>query len=214
MHGHEHLERLAAVVLVVSGGVFVTASLWANLRKRGPIRKVSDKALGFHPASTEWLARAVVAAMAMGAGLIHVAVVPHHLHEYLPFGIAFALLAAIQVAMAGAFVLGRWRQMRAPALVVMAAVVVVWLVSRTLGLPVGPAPWQPEAVALADLSATAFELGIIAVLALGIPTRTRGTRRARAEISTLAIIPLVGVIGLTTLVAMASIVTTGHQLAH
>ena len=44
-------------------------------------------------------------------------------------------------------------------LVVNAAVVAVWIVSRTTGLPVGPSPGTPEPFGGADLAATGFELG-------------------------------------------------------
>jgi|SRR5947209_20583595 len=40
-------------------------------------------------------------------------------------------------------------------------VVVVWALSRTTGLPIGPEPWQREPVGAADLIATADEVAIV-----------------------------------------------------
>jgi hypothetical protein len=46
-------------------------------------------------------------------------------------------------------------------------VVLVWTLSRTVGLPVGPDAWQPEAIGFADMMATLDELGI-AMMAIGL----------------------------------------------
>ena len=43
------------------------------------------------------------------------------------------------------------------------AMVEVWAVSRTTGLPVGPDPWMPEALGALDLLATGLEIVLIAV---------------------------------------------------
>ena len=43
------------------------------------------------------------------------------------------------------------------------AMVAVWAVSRTTGLPVGPDPWMPEALGALDLLATGLEIVLIAV---------------------------------------------------
>lgn len=42
--------------------------------------------------------------------------------------------------------------------------VMLWTISRTLGLPFGPETWTPEALGLPDIVATAYE----AVAAMGI----------------------------------------------
>lgn len=54
------------------------------------------------------------------------------------------------------------------------AMVAIWTVSRTTGLPVGPDPWMPEALGALDLLATGLEMVLIAVgagaLSATIPT--------------------------------------------
>lgn len=46
-----------------------------------------------------------------------------------------------------------------------ALIVVTWVVSRTVGVPVGDTPWESEAVGAIDVIASAFEVGVIAAIA-------------------------------------------------
>lgn len=63
------------------------------------------------------------------------------------------------------------------------AVVTLWAASRTLGLPVGPGAWTPEAVGTADPLAVGLELVcVVAVLAAaraGVSPQTRTVRSGR-----------------------------------
>ncbi|MGQ0669257.1 MAG: hypothetical protein ACT4PO_06255, partial [Actinomycetota bacterium] len=57
-----------------------------------------------------------------------------------------------------------------------AGIVVLWVVSRTTGLPIGPEPGSPEAAGVLDLVATAYEaLSAVGLLLL----MTRGPLRHR-----------------------------------
>ena len=58
-----------------------------------------------------------------------------------------------------------------------AAFVLLWLITRITGLPVGPEPWTPESVGLIDVAASVFEVVLVvsAVLMLRrnmLPQRT------------------------------------------
>jgi hypothetical protein len=48
-------------------------------------------------------------------------------------------------------------------------VVALWVISRTSGLPIGPAPWRPEPMGLIDALASADEalLALLAIFQLG-----------------------------------------------
>jgi hypothetical protein len=122
---------------------------------------------------------AAVAALLAGAGAIHLAVAPEHAGEFLPFGVAFYAMAAAQVAAAAAFVTG----VRSPALgraavVLSLAIAALWVISRTVGLPIGPEPWHPEAVGAEDSLCTALELGATALLTgRALPTLRAGSGR-------------------------------------
>jgi hypothetical protein len=41
------------------------------------------------------------------------------------------------------------------------ATIGIWLVSRTIGLPIGPAPWMPEEIQSLDAAATSLELLLV-----------------------------------------------------
>jgi hypothetical protein len=59
------------------------------------------------------------------------------------------------------------------------AMVAIWAISRTTGLPVGPDPWMPEPLGALDLLATGLEVVLIAVgaWALSATNADRGTAR-------------------------------------
>jgi hypothetical protein len=100
--------------------------------------------------------------MLAAAGLIisaatHVSVIPEHLHEYLPYGVFFIALACGQLVCAG-LLMGRPRRVLVQQIAVASlAVVMLWLASRTTGLPISDEPWSPERVGIADVIATTAE---------------------------------------------------------
>jgi hypothetical protein len=97
--------------------------------------------------------------------LIHVQAAFWHIHEYAPFAIAFALLAAAQFAWGAAVYRLPARWLIGTGAVMSFAVAGVWIASRTSGLPIGPKPWKPEPLGLADVIATADE-AVLCFLAL------------------------------------------------
>lgn len=117
--------------------------------------------------------RVVLATCLLGGAAIHAAVTPEHLEEWRLAGLFFIVLAAGQLA-AGAAVLLR---PGAAGLGLAAAVsllpVMVWAVSRTTGLPLGPEAGAPEEVGLADAAALALE---VAALLLVVVVARAGSR--------------------------------------
>lgn len=96
------------------------------------------------------------------AGFVHAVVTPEHFREDFAVGL-FTL--AVTVGQMAVVVAGLNRPSRA--LWVSAAagnivVLAIWALSRTTGLPVGPAPGTPEAVGLLDLASGAYEVAIVA----------------------------------------------------
>jgi hypothetical protein len=96
--------------------------------------------------------------LSLAAGAIHAAVAPEHYQHSAVLGVAFAVLAAVQVGFA-AWVLrrltpGAW----VAGLAVNVPVVLVWLVSRTAGLPFGPDAGHAEAIGLLDALGTGAEV--------------------------------------------------------
>ena len=116
-----------------------------------------------HPRTGHGLiVRVTAAASTAGAGAVHLAIVPDHLREYLPFGIFFAVVGAAQLGAAGA--LQRPSRLSPVGVAVgQVLLVALWLMSRTTGLPVGPALWTPEAIGVADVVCVSMTIDYVGV---------------------------------------------------
>lgn len=107
-----------------------------------------------------------LAAFSWLAAAIHAVVAVAHFDEYLLAGVAFAGLATAQTAW-GVLVYRRPAQVRlAAGMLLNAAVIAAWALSRTAGLPLGPEAGTAVPVGLADLGATVCELALVAGSAL------------------------------------------------
>jgi hypothetical protein len=104
-----------------------------------------------------------VASAAVGAAAIHYAVVAEHLGEWWGFGLFFVASAVAQLVWAVVIVASPSRALIWAGVVGNAAIVVLWIVTRTVGTLVGPEPATPEPIGLADSVATAFEIAIVVV---------------------------------------------------
>jgi hypothetical protein len=102
-----------------------------------------------------------VASASTGAAAIHYAVVAEHFDEWWGFGLFFVASAVAQLVWAVAVVASRSRFLIWVGVIGNAAIVLLWVVTRTVGTLVGPEPATPEPIGLADSVATAFELTIV-----------------------------------------------------
>lgn len=108
----------------------------------------------------------VLTGLAATAGVIHVVAAVEHVGVGLSLGVFFTLVGAGQL-------LAAWRIHRDPhnqqLLEVVAlgsiAVALVWLVSRTTGLPFGPDAGKASSIGAADTIATLYELAFAAIVA-------------------------------------------------
>ena len=130
----------------------------------------------------------------LGAGLIHLAVVREHFAEWWLFGAFFLAIGVLQIGWGmAALALDRAPFSRAVA-AVNAAVVALWVVTRTVGLPVGPERWTPEAVGGADVACAVLEAAVVVLLlaAIRVPGEARplsvaaGSRLALLGVGALA----------------------------
>lgn len=139
----------------------------AELRAAG--REPTDHVVERRPA----LLVAVVGSM-VAAG-VHVAVCPEHFREALRFGIFFLLISLFQTAWSVAVARRPTRLLFLAGAVVNAGCVVLWAITRTVGLPFGLS--DVEAVGVIDMVATVAEvatvLGCATCLGWTLPFRAR-----------------------------------------
>ena len=110
------------------------------------------------------------ALLTLGAAAIHFVVAPDHVHEYVPFGVFFFIVASAQVLLAVELVARPSRSLAVVGTLGSLALVALWAVSRTTGLPIGPAPWTPEDIGLTDVVCSAMEV-VSALLFLVLAAR-------------------------------------------
>jgi hypothetical protein len=121
--------------------------------------------LGAAESSTNYL----LAGLSAAAAAIHFSVLKAHFDEAAIFGVFFGTVATLQLLWALLVMvspnrlllqLGAWGN---------AVVALVWIMSRVVGVPFGPHPWEAEPLTFLDGAATAFEV----ILAGLIFTRAR-----------------------------------------
>jgi hypothetical protein len=168
--------------------------------KQATACSASERATGLVP----WLA-----GLSAAAASIHAAVVQEHLAEFAPFGVFFAVSALSQALWAIA-VLG-WGPSRALlkwSVLVNGGIVVLWVASRTIGLPLGPGAGTREAIGAIDVLATIYEVALVA----GSLLMLRGVRPMRipARLAPFAAGVTAGALTLLTFLGIAA----GHVATH
>src|SRR5690348_2739385 len=143
-----------------------------------------------------------LAALSVGAAAIHFAVTFEHFNEYLVYGVFFLVIGWAQMIWAAVAVwrLPRWWLWLGIA--GYAAVLAVYLASRTTGLPFGPDKGHPEPFGALDVVSALLELALIAGCAAllwrpSLADRPVRRRTGFAAIAGLAAIPA-AVIAATT----------------
>ncbi|HUO71846.1 MAG TPA: hypothetical protein VMU39_13810 [Solirubrobacteraceae bacterium] len=128
-------------------------------------------------------AQVLLASLAWGTALIHVLAAAHHYHEWALYGVFFTILAPAQAIWGGlVYQHGDDRRVLLVGAAANLLVAVVWALSRTTGIPIGPTPWQPESAGWHDVMATVNELamaGIAAGLAGVLPWRVSDVQLGR-----------------------------------
>jgi hypothetical protein len=105
--------------------------------------------------------RWLLAALSLGAGVIHFAVSGGHFGTAWTHGVFFAVVAWLQLSYAVGVALRPTRRLLVAGTVLNVGVLGVWVMSRIWGVPVGPDAWTAQSVTLADGLASGFEAGII-----------------------------------------------------
>jgi hypothetical protein len=168
---HESLMFLMPTLPLIFVGTVLVAKALEN---RGFLRDGGDSV-----SLTAALA-AIAAGLSLGAAAIHFAAIADHLALDLGFGLFFVGLAWFQAIWAQVYVLVRSAAVAWAGALVNAIVIVVWIASRTTGLPFGPTPWVAESVGSLDLFATLFEAALIGVLLPTLAPRRLSSLAARS----------------------------------
>jgi len=142
---------------------------------------------------TETVAIVVVSLMCLIAAGIHLYVTPEHFSEWWVYGVFFIVVAGGQLATIPLVIWWRTPQILTTLVAANVALVLIWVVSRTSGLPIGPpvldetggladpkvggygahAVGVPESVGVLDLTATISELIVVIVLCAMLPANWR-----------------------------------------
>ncbi|MBP8292696.1 MAG: hypothetical protein KAX65_07980 [Caldilineaceae bacterium] len=112
------------------------------------MQQQSEREPAAQVASTSWLYAA--AGLSAAAGVVHLLVTPEHFEEWIGYGLFFLIAGLTQMLFA--VVLLRQPANRALLLAGIAGnalIVALWVVTRTAGIPIGPAAGEVEAIGLA-----------------------------------------------------------------
>jgi len=166
LHAEEHQDTDGA------GAGLIVSSILLSLAGAGLVP------LGLRPSAVVGARSTLVALLSIEAAVIHFAVVAQHFDEWWLTGTFFVLVALFQLAWALLVLRAPSRPFYLAGAVTNALVVVLWIVSRTNGVPVGPGAGEAEPVALPDTLATAFEVVLVVVLVALLSGQTApGTSR-------------------------------------
>jgi hypothetical protein len=116
----------------------------------------------------------VLGALSIVTGALHAKALADHASHYWLFGVFFGILTCWQTGWGArayrarlsrrALVTGAW---------VNVWVVLVWLISRTVGMPIGPWSGEAEAIGVIDAMASIDELAIAVLVASLVSTAPR-----------------------------------------
>lgn len=163
----------------------MTVAIWPIEHHRGPVM----------------LREPVVVACALlstGAAVIHFAVLGEHWRGWWGYGLFFGVAAWLQLAWAVALLSRASSRLLIAGAVANLAIALLWLVTRTAGIPAGPAFGETEAATFPDVLATAFEvtLGIAGFAVAALHVDSVSLKRRVAGVALLGV--AAAVIGLTT----------------
>lgn len=164
---------LVAWVIAIMGG---RLEISTTRRRRDAVTEPEP----FNGGSVIQQVRLLLVAALVGSAVIHAVVIPEHLGEWPTAGVFFILLAAGELAIAGLLLTPvQQGTVLHAAIVISVGPLMVWLYSRTAGMPFGPEPGIPESVGVPDVVACTLEVAsLLAAVALLHSSRWRSGRSA------------------------------------
>jgi hypothetical protein len=132
-----------------------------------------------------------VAAVAFIDGLIHIGAAVDHFGEFPLYTLVFAVLATMQMAWAAMILRRPSRRVLLSGCALNVGIIGLWAASRTIGVPIAPRAWVPEAVGVADLIETVGEIAtVVAVSSVVMSPRLPLARHVTERIAPLLMVVL------------------------
>lgn len=105
------------------------------------------------------------------AGIIHITVTSEHFEEWIGYGVFFTVASAYQLLLALILTITQ-RPVRREILWVgilgNLAIIAMWMVTRTIGVPLGPMTGEIEEIGALDMASKIAELAVIVCLAVAL----------------------------------------------
>jgi hypothetical protein len=203
---HE-FATVAASILVLAAGLSAVAV--DRLSRRGVLGPPD------HDLPLDKLLVIPLVVLSLGAAAIHFGVISEHFAEWWAAGAFFIVVGWFQAFWAVLLAVRAGRTVGAVGALGNAAIVGVWLVSRTVGLPFGPEAGVPESVGLADAAATLLEVGLVVGGAVLAGIGGAAVRRLRMSVAAAAMWGAVFTVGVVvlTFAALANLAPTADHSA-
>ncbi len=148
--------------------------------------------------------RTTLAAALLGAAVIHFAMVPQHMAEWAPEGIAFIVTGWVQVALAIGVVIRPKRWMLAATIAASVVFIAAWAITRIWGAPFGPNSGFAQPSSYVDLACVILEAAAVVVAAAALWRPQFATNWRTEGIVFASIIPVAVLVLATTAVASPS----------
>jgi hypothetical protein len=207
-HFWHGVEAVAFVVVTVGGIAVVEWRQRQRHRRRpNPQRTLAATARG-HLSPERRTALLTIAALSCAAAAgVHYVVMPNHFNESALYGAFFLVTATLQVGYSVLLMAKPSRSLLAIGLAANAAIVVLWLMTRLVAIPLGPAAGSRESFGGLDLLASGFEAvfllaGAALVLSAAAMPARRQIGQALVRPSSIGfVMGAAAIIGFTTYVA-------------
>lgn len=178
-HGLHAVTILGPMVLIAL--VAVGADLRAWRRRRSDQQPSTGRVTTLLPPMTGTVVLA--ATLSAAAALVHTVVCPAHFREATIYGLFFAVTATLQLGWAALALARRTRGLWVLGVVGNLTLVALWMVTRTVGVPVGPGAGEVEAIGALDVMASVAELGVVVACAVLLSRAAQRERRPVARLS-------------------------------
>ena len=204
------VARLGPGVFVAAVGAAALAATLL-LGPAGPATAEHGSPVGARPLAI--VVSVDLALLSAGAGILHLAVLGPHLRKFWLFGVFFAVAALGQLGWALLVMMRPSRRVWLAGAVGNALVILLWILSRTVGLPLGAEAGQAEPVGFVDALSTAYEALVVAgAAALAWSATRRALRSGWARAAIWAVGGLVAPLTLfAVLHAVGALTLLGHS---